>query len=161
MSVVAVDWLRRALAASLVAAAAVVAAPSHAQATKQGEPGGAPDIRCSDSLPACTKHRVAQLRALARGLGNAAAMKPAEKLEPEERAQLDRFDKWLRANRGEALRLVTMGERAKSEGTQRAFNLQYLALQDSLRAESRRFQSISTIMQKKHEVAMTTIRSQK
>lgn len=122
---------------------------------------GAADIKCSDPLPECTRQRVAALRTLARGLGNAAATKPTEKLEPEQKDQLERFDKWLRSTRADALRLATMGEKAKGEGTQRAFNLQYLALQDTVRNESRRFGTISAAAKKKHDVALNSVRNLK
>jgi hypothetical protein len=149
-------------AALALALAAAGAASAQTKGTQDAaaQAGGA-DIKCSDPLPDCTKQRVAQLRALARGLGNAAAVKPTEKVEPEQKEQLERFDKWLRSARADALRLATMGEKAKGEGTQRAFNLQYLALQDTVRTESRKFQTISTIMKKKHDVAMTSIRNVK
>lgn len=150
---------RRAAAVLLMAATAGSAA-AQTKAPEAAAPGGS-DIKCSDPLPDCTKRRVADLRALARGLGNAAATKPTEKLEPEDKDQLERFDKWLRSTRADALRLAALGEKAKGEGTQRAFNLQFLALQDSVRTESRRFQAISTIMKKKHDVALSSVRSLK
>lgn len=156
-----INWIGGARAVAVMTLAAAGGAGAQTKAPEPPAAQGAADIKCSDPLPECTRRRVTELRALARALGNAAAAKPTEKLEPEQKDQVERFDKWLRSTRADALRLATMGEKAKGEGTQRAFNLQYLALQDTVRNESRRFGAISTIMKKKHDVALNAVRNLK
>jgi hypothetical protein len=146
---------------TLLTAVALMAGTSAlAQGKQEPAPATGPaDVKCTDPLPDCTKQRIAALRRLARGFGNALAAKPAEKLEPEQKEQVDGFDRWLRTMRADALRLATTGERVKGEGTMRAFNLQFLQFQETVQKESRRYATISTIMRNKHDAAMNAVRN--
>lgn len=154
-------WLALGLALTAEAGAQTRAPGAEAAKAAEAPATGPADVKCIEPLAECTRTRVTQLRTLARGLGNAAATKPTEKLEPEQKDQLERFDKWLRTTRADALRLATMGEKAKGEGTQRAFNLQYLALQDAVRNESRRHAAVAAAAKKKHDLALNAVRNMK
>ncbi len=128
-----------------------VQAPAAAQA--------APDTGCTQPLDACTKQRTAALKAQARRFTAASRMKPATTLTAEERAKVQAYDRWLRAQSQKARELAERGTAATTAGIQTAFNREYAQLQQRIQREHRQFDEISNIMKSKHDAAQNAIRN--
>jgi hypothetical protein len=119
----------------------------------------APDIGCAQPLDACTKERTAALNAVARKFTAAARMKPTATLTAEERAKVQAYDRWLRAQSQQARALAERGTAATTAAIQTAFNHEYLELKRRIEREHRQFAEISNIIKAKHDAASSAIAS--
>ncbi|GAB4477345.1 MAG: hypothetical protein OHK0044_23710 [Burkholderiaceae bacterium] len=108
-------------------------------------------------LDVCTKERTAALNALARRFTAAARMKPTTTLTAEERAKVQAYDRWLRAQSQQARALAERGTAATTAAIQAAFNREYMELRQRIQREHRQFADISNIMQAKHDAASSAI----
>ena len=120
--------------------------------------------------------RVAKLRHARDALRRAAAAPLPRSLAPARRAEVERYNKWLRqaANRLDALARrgqVLLRPSGKStpiaaqrhfdqrhfEEMNQSFNMQYLMLQQKMQSDNRRFTLLSNIMKIKHDTAKNAI----
>lgn len=122
-------------------------------------PAAAQETGCTRPLDACTKERTAALKAQARKFTAASRMKPATTLTAEERAKVQAYDRWLRAQSQQARELAERGTAATTAGIQTAFNQEYVQLQQRIQREHRQFDEISNIMKSKHDAAQSAIRN--
>ena len=112
---------------------------------------------CKEPLPECTKTRVAHLKSQSRAFTAAARQKPGTALSAEDRALVDRYDSWLKAQSRKALDLAERGGAATTPQIQMSFNQQYLELQTQLQKENRSYDAVSTVMKTKHDTAKNAI----
>jgi len=117
----------------------------------------APDTGCAQPLDACTKERTAALNAVARKFTAAARMKPTATLTAEERAKVQAYDRWLRAQSQQARALAERGTAATTAAIQTAFNQEYVELKQRIEREHRQFAAISNIIKTKHDAASSAI----
>ncbi len=119
----------------------------------------APETGCTQPLDACTKARTAALQTAARRFTAASRMKPTTTLTAEERAKVQGYDRWLRAQSQQARELAERGTAATTAQIQTAFNREYLQLRERIEREHARFAEISNIMKSKHDAATSAIRN--
>lgn len=112
---------------------------------------------CTTPLAVCTKTRVAQLKSQSQNLQLAARQKPGKALSDADRAQLDKYDRWLEMQSRKTLALAKLGSAATKQETQMSFNLQYLQLQSQMKHENRSYTAVSNIMKTKHDTVKNSI----
>lgn len=120
-------------------------------------PAQAYEAGCTQPLPECTKTRVAQLKSQSRAFTAAARQKPSQTLTSEERALVDRYDNWLKAQSRKALDLAERGSVATTQPIQQSFNEQYLELQRQIQSEHRSYNNVSSIMKTKHDTVKNSL----
>lgn len=128
-----------------------------AAAQPQATAKAAAETGCTQPLDVCTKERTAALKTQARKFTAAARLKPATTLTAEERAKVQAYDRWLRAQSQKARDLAERGTAATTAEIQTAFNREYMELQQRIQREHRQFEPISNIMKSKHDAASNAI----
>lgn len=114
---------------------------------------------CTQPLPECTKARVAHLKAQGKALSAAARQKPGQPLNSEERALVDRYDHWLKAQSRKVLDLADRGGVSTTPETQQSFNQQYLQLQSQMQKDNRAYSAGSDveIVKTKHDIVQKSL----
>jgi hypothetical protein len=111
----------------------------------------------------CKRLRVGALEQFAGRLRQAAAMNAPATVPAEQRAQIERFNAWAAEYAARALRLAAIG-RAELSGKSDAaisFNSEYVAFQQRIQQESKRFQQASAPMKSRNDAALDAIRNMK
>lgn len=145
----------RSVLVAIALACALGAGAAAAQAPAAAKP--APVTGCTQPLEACTKQRTAALQAQARRFTAAARIKPTTTLAAEDRAKVQGYDRWLRAQSRQVRDLAERGTAATTAEIQTAFNREYMQLQQRIRREHRQFDEISNIIKSKHDAASKAI----
>jgi hypothetical protein len=135
----------------------MLASSAGAQKTPAETVAAPAETGCKQPLDACTRDRIAGLKAQSKALTAAYRMKPPASLTAEEKDQLRNYDRWLRTQSDRTRELAERGTASTTTATQMAFHEQYQVLQKQMQNENRRYAAISNIMKTKHDTAKNAI----
>lgn len=139
---------------------AFIAGPALAQSKPQG-------AEVARSQSHSLAERVAYLEKWSNLLRRTAASPLPQNLSSAERAEAERYVKWLQVSANRIDRLAAQGRKAlqaaPSTGAQtslgESFDMQYLQLQSQMQHENRSYTAISNIMKTKHDTVKNSIQN--
>ena len=118
-----------------------------------------PIAGCVKALNVCTLERAQQLQTASDKLAAAAAAVRGKSPPAGDKAKVQAFNDWLQSASGKLRSLADRGKGAADEANQKAFNTQFLQMQQDMQRQVQAYQALSNIIKSEHDMAKQAIQN--